>query len=156
MPERHVLFIDDEAYRTRLYRLNLERNNWVVHYCSTLDEADEFLAAPPTDSVAALVIDMQIGTGAPVISPAELSNAMGLAGLAYLKKRRPVFAGKKWPVAILTQITRADLRDVLESDVQSDSYALGMYRKLGVGAQKFPQLLDDLCTKSPGEFVCVE
>ena len=152
--ERSVLFLDDEAYRTRLYRQRLEESGWAVELCSNTVEAQELLDDDSGRVFQAAVVDLQMGR------PADMDDHAWeqfghLPGLWWLAGKAARFEIQKTAVAILTNKAPGEIRELVKERVVISRPALyiGLYRKIDVNARQFPDELAKLPNCQPGTLV---
>ncbi len=147
-----ILFIDDEAYRTRLYRRRLESAGHEVVLCTTLDEALDVMKEPMEQPFHAAVVDLQMGR------PTQMEDEdwvrfKQLPGLWFLAGWAPKFQDHKTNVGVLTNKDPDDFRVVLQEYVVGlrPSLRVGVFRKTNVSAANFVgELLTNLAEHAPG------
>jgi CheY-like chemotaxis protein len=140
----HILIVDDEAYRTRRYRETLGEAGHEVQYCSTFDEADEFLNDPDA-KIDLLVQDLQMGRPIPTdrlqISNSEWERFHGLSGLWFLVRRRDFLLSRRIPVLILTQKLASDFQETLTDEVEKQGVDVKVCHKIHTPADRLPTIV---------------
>lgn len=152
-----ILVVDDEAYRTRAYRDNLERAGFRVVHCTTIDEASGVLY-DPDQKFGLLIQDLQMGRPLPddklTMTNAEWEKYNRLAGLWFLVKHRDLLLSRKIPVAILTQRTPDEFTSIMNESIEKRGLPLKVFRKIETSATQLPPLvkgfLDEVGRKSWG------
>jgi|GEM_PF-6835715 len=153
---RSVLFIDDEAYRTRSYRDCLTRAGWDVTFCSTIDEADGcFDTQRPPDPFAVAVVDLQMGRPQSLDDDEQWDRYLHLPGLWYIAKKSRLCELQNTAIAVLTNKNPSDFRELLVSEVLTlrPGLRLGVYRKTVVAANSFSSELQTLLAANPGVLI---
>ena len=105
---RTVLFVDDEGFFAKPYRMELEKKFTVLYR----DSAQDALAALQEHAeIAAVVLDVMMPTPDGV---AETATSYGLdTGLWLLRQITPRIAAQPLPVVILTNRSRSLVQDTI-------------------------------------------
>lgn len=139
-----ILMIDDEAYRTRLYRQYLEEAGYGVEFASTLDEALDLLQDPDFRPVL-LIQDMQMGrpgVGSQLsVTDSELNRFFGMSGMWFIIIQREWLVGRKIPVLILTQRNPAEFQETVDLELRSRGLTVMICHKLETRAVQLPAIV---------------